>query len=317
MNEAVFVKRSKPDWLRLETYAARLDGRGNRLSGAELFSFVSLYRKVTGDLARARTLKMRPDLVDYLNQLVGRVHFRVYATQPYSFRKAVDFYRQTFPATVRRLRRHVLAAVLLLLVPAVASYVAVTENPHLATAFAPPGYVEQIERAFGESFGKEDRSSGMGAMATSFYITNNVKVSFLAFASGVFLGLGSLFILVYNGMILGGVGAVIQQYGLSYNFWSFVSSHGGIELGAIVLAGAAGLRIGLSFVNPGMLTRRAALVAGAKDAGLIMFGVITLLVIAAMLEAFVSPSTLPNPVKLTIGAVNLSALLAYLTLAGR
>lgn len=317
MNEALFLRRNRPEWARIEAYAARLDGKGQPLSGTELFTLVSLYRKITGDLARARMLKLHPEVIDYLNQLVGRVHFLVYAPPPYPMKKALDFFRSGFPRAVRRQWRHVLAAALLLLVPAFAAYAAVLVEPSLASAFAPPGYAETIEKAFGQSFGKESRGSGMGALSTSFYIVNNVQVSFLAFSTGALLGLGSAWVLVFNGLILGGVGALIRQHGLSHNFWSFVASHGGIEMGAIVLAGAAGMRVGFALLNPGLRTRKAALVEAGREAGLLMFGVIVMLAIAAMLEAWVSPSTLPNGLKLTLGALNLAGLVAYLTFAGR
>jgi uncharacterized membrane protein SpoIIM required for sporulation len=317
MNEALFLKRHRPQWLRLEGLAARLDGKGEPLSGGDLFTLVSLYRKSTGDLARARLLKVHPDVIDYLNHLVGRVHFLLYAPPPYPWRKIFEFFLSGFPSAVRRQRRLVLGATLLLLLPAIAAYWAVEVEPALGASFAPPGYIDQIEKAFGQTFGKEMRASGMNALATSFYILNNVQVSFLAFSTGIFLGFGSAYVLVLNGIILGGVGAVIRQHHLSHNFWSFVSSHGGIEMGAIVLAGAAGMLIGFSLVNPGLRTRKEALVDSGKQAGVIMFGVIVMLGIAAMVEAWVSPSTLPNAAKLTLGTLNLTALIAYLSLAGR
>jgi uncharacterized membrane protein SpoIIM required for sporulation len=262
-------------------------------------------------------LKLHPDVVDYLNQLVGRVHFLVYAPPPYPFRRVLDFFRSGFPQAVRRQWRVVLGALVLLVVPAVAAYVAVGVEPSLGTAFAPAGYVDEVEKAFGKTFGKEERPAGMGALATSFYITNNTKVAFLAFAFGAFLGLGSAYVLAFNGIILGGVGAVIRLHGLSYNFWSFVASHGGIEIGAILLSGAAGMRIGFALLNPGTRTRKAALAEAGREAGLLMFGVIVMLALAAVLEAWISPSTLPNPLKLAFGALNLVALTAYLTFAGR
>jgi len=317
MNEALFLRRNRPEWARIEAYASRLDGKGQPLSGAELFSLVSLYRKITGDLARARMLRLHPDVVDYLNQLVGRVHFLVYAPPPYPFRKVFEFFLSGFPQAVRRQWRYVLASVVLLVIPAVASFWAVASEPSMGTAFAPPGYVDQVEHTFGDTFGKQDRTSGMGALATSFYIVNNVKVAFLAFALGAFFGLGSVYILAFNGMLLGGVGAVIRLHGLSYNFWSFVASHGGIELGAILLAGAAGMRVGSALLNPGMRTRKAALAEAGREAGLLMFGVTVMLAIAAVIEAWISPSTLPNGFKLALGALNLVSLIAYLTLAGR
>ncbi len=317
MNEAIFLKKNRPEWARIEGLAARLDGSGRPLSGTELFTLVSLYRKITGDLARARMLKLHPDVVDYLNQLVGRVHFLVYAPPPYPFGRVLEFFRSGFPQAVRRQWRYVLGAILLVLVPAVAAYVAVAAEPSLGAAFAPPGYVDEVEKNFGKTFGKEARPAGMGAIATSFYITNNIKVAFLAFAWGAFLGLGSVHILAFNGIVLGGVGAVVHQHGLSYNFWSFVASHGGIEIGAILLSGAAGMRIGFALLNPGIRTRKAALAEAGREAGLLMFGVIVMLALAAVIEAWISPSTLPNGVKLAFGTLNLVALTAYLTLAGR
>ncbi len=316
MSEARFLRQNRGDWARLEAYEARLGGKGPALTGDELFAFVSLYRKVAGDLARARMLQLRPDTIDYLNGLVGQVHLRVYASKPYPFRRVLDFYRSLLPRTVRRLWRYVAASTALLVVPALAAWVAVSVNPHLATSFVPAAYVDHVDEMFGKSFG-QGRAPGMDALMASFYIVNNIQVSFWAFALGVFLGLGSAFILVNNGMVVGGVAAVIHQAGLSSNFWSFVAGHGGIELGAIVLSGAAGMRVGISLVNPRFLARRDALVEASKDAGLIMFGVITLLVIAAGIEAWISPSILPNRVKLVLGAVNLLGLVAYLALAGR
>lgn len=317
MSEAAFVRKNKPDWERLEGFARKLDGRGGGLSGRDLFSFLSLYRKVTGDLARARTMKARPELVDYLNGLVGRVHFRVYATRSYPFSKFLDFFRRDFPRAVRRSWRQVLASALLLIVPAVAAYLAVVANPSLGAAFAPPGYADQVDESFGDSFGKKDRPSDVNVMMHSFYIVNNIQVSFLAFATGALLGLGSVYVLVFNGIILGGVGALVAQKGVALNFWSFVASHGGIELGAIVFSGAAGLLIGLAFLAPGPLPRGRALAVAAKDAGLLMGGVITLLALAAAIEAWISPSSLDSSVKLSLGAVNLAALLAYVGFAGR
>jgi uncharacterized membrane protein SpoIIM required for sporulation len=218
---------------------------------------------------------------------------------------------------VRRAWRQVLASALLLFVPAFGAYAAVRANPALDTAFAPAGYVEQMDQAFGEDFGKKDRPSGANALMNSFYIVNNVYVSILAFATGALLGLGSAFVLVMNGMILGGVAAIVAKKGMTLNFWAFVASHGGIELGAIVIAGAAGLLIGLAVLAPGALPRKRALAVAAKDAGLLMGGVVTLLVIAAAVEAWISPSSLAPTTKLTIGAFNLAALFAYLGFAGR
>jgi uncharacterized membrane protein SpoIIM required for sporulation len=317
VNEAGFVRRRKLDWDRLEEYAARLDGKGERMSGRDLFDVISLYRRVSGDLARARTLEVRPDLIAYLNGLVGRMHFRLYTARTYPMGKLGGFFTAGFPQAVRRSGRYVLAATLLLLVPAVAAYLAVRLRPEWGPVFAPPGYAQMAEQAFGNDFGEKARAGGTNALMHSFYIVNNTRVAILAFGTGIFLGLGSILVTAYNGLLVGGVAALVQQKGLGGNFWAFVSSHGGIELGAIVIAAAAGLRVGLCLVNPGPWPVRKALALAAREAGLLMGGVVVMLALAAMIEAWISPSTMPNGLKYVLGLGNLAALLAYLGLAGR
>ncbi len=317
MNEAGFVRRRKLDWDRLEEYAARLDGKGEKLSGRDLFDVISLYRRVSGDLARARTLEVRRDLIDYLNGLVGRMHFRLYTARTYPMRKLGSFFTAEFPRAVRRAGRYVLAATLLLALPALAAYLAVRLRPEWAAVFAPPGYAQMAEQAFGSEFGEKARTGGVNALMHSFYIVNNTRVAILAFGTGIFLGLGSILVTAYNGLLVGGVAALVEQKGFGGNFWAFVSSHGGIELGAIVLSAAAGLRVGLCLVNPGPWPVRKALALAARESGLIMGGVVVMLALAAMIEAWVSPSTMPNGLKYLLGLGNLAALLAYLGLAGR
>ncbi len=317
MNESAFVRRRQPDWDRLEEYAGRLDGKGDRMSGRDLFDAISLYRRVSGDLARARTLNVRRELIDYLNGLVGRMHFRLYTARTYPMGKLGRFFTSEFPRAVRRARGHVAAATLLLLLPALGAYVAVQAHPEWSTVFAPPGYAETLDQAFGGDFGKKDRAGGANALMHSFYIVNNTRVAILAFASGIFLGLGPILVTAYNGLLVGGVAALVRQRGFEGNFWAFVSSHGGIELGAIVIAAAAGLRVGLCLVNPGPWPLRKALALAAREAGLLMGGVIAMLALAAMIEAWVSPSAMPNGLKYLLGIAHLAGLLAYLTLAGR
>lgn len=318
MSEQAFIRRASKDWETLERYADRLDRGGLRaLPESELPAFIRVYRKVCGDLAQARTRRASAGLIARLNALVARVHLRVYAAGKLPLRDIGEFLRYGFPRAVRSEWRFVAASAALFVVPAILAFAAAQANPDLALAFAPPGYLEQAHEAFGESFGAEARPSGAGAAMTSFYISNNVQVSFFAFALGALLGLGSVFILVQNGALLGGVAAGIQHQGLSYNFWSFVASHASFELPAIVLSGAAGLRIGYALLNPGPWTRRAALVEAGRKAGLLMFGVVCMLVAAALLEAWVSPSPLPNPVKLANGALLWTTVLLYLAVAGR
>ncbi|MBI4565541.1 MAG: stage II sporulation protein M [Planctomycetes bacterium] len=319
MRHEAFLRERQGEWTRLAEYADRLERKGPAsLSSQEILDFVALYRRATSDLARARTLKVGSDVVDRLNRLVGRIHFHIYTAPSLPAERILRYFTNGFPQAVRRNRRWVAASAALFLIPALAAFAAVESNPALAFVFSVgPEYVRQLDEQFGSSFGVEGPSPGAAAMGTSLYIFNNVQVSFLAFACGVFFGLGSAYILALNGAILGGVTAVVGQYGLSGNFWSFVAPHGGIELSAIVLAGAAGLMVGSKLVNPGPYTRRRALVVASREAARILFGVIALLVAAALIEAAVSPSAWPRGIKVAIGIANLTGLVTYFTLAGR
>jgi uncharacterized membrane protein SpoIIM required for sporulation len=318
MKDSPFVRARQADWSRLAAYADRFEKKGkSSLKSKEILEFVSLYRRATSDLARARTLKAHPEVVGYLNHLVGRIHLQIYTARSMRWDLILDYFRRGFPEAIRSNFRWVAASILLLFGPAVAAYVAVEANPALARVFSPPGYVDQIDEAFGSGFGEKGRSPGAAALGTSFYIFNNVQVSFMCFATGIFFGLGSLYFLAVNGAILGGIASIIRQNGLTHNFWSFVAPHGGIELTAIVISGAAGMMVGAALINPGPHTRARALIEAGREAGRMLYGIIAMLVLAALIEASFSPSTLPNFVKIAVGIANLAAVIVYFTLAGR
>jgi len=309
--ELRFVRDGKSSWQKLDTLVSRL----GRLAPAELLELVAVYRRTTGDLARARTLRARADIVDYLNGLIGRIHFKIYTTPGFSGWRFVRFFTHVLPQTVRRNTAMVVAATLLTVLPALAAYLAVGADPTLTRVFLPPDAIRQID-----AYGKLDaRGAGEISVYTSFYIVNNVTVSFRAFAVGsVTLGLGSFYILSFNGALLGAMLAAVGQAGATRPFLSFVSTHGGIEIFAIILAGAAGLRLGVSLINPGEHTRGRAFLEAGRDAGIIMFGVAAMLLIAAVLEAAVSPAPfIPDVVKWILGVINLAWILAYYALAGR
>jgi uncharacterized membrane protein SpoIIM required for sporulation len=150
------------------------------------------------------------------------------------------------------------------------------------------------------------------------YIKHNIGLAFQCFASGLVAGIGSLFFLAFNGAFFGALAGYLTQRGLSETFYSFVVTHAAFELTAIVLAGAAGLRIGHSLLAPGRLTRRQALVVASRESVVIIYGVASMLLIAAAVEAFWSSAIwVPPMVKYAVAAVCWISVLAYLTLQGR
>ncbi|MBV9329044.1 MAG: stage II sporulation protein M, partial [Chloroflexi bacterium] len=153
-------------------------------------------------------------------------------------------------------------------------------------------------------------------MATLIF-TNNIQVAFLAFAGGVLFGLGTVYVLVSNGLMLGSVMGAAQFYGVGPLLWSFISPHGYLELTCIVIAGAAGLMLGDALLRPGLLMRREALARAARRAVELVLGAAPVLVIAGFIEAFVSPSDLPIGIKLAIGLLAGCVLYTLLLSVGR
>jgi uncharacterized membrane protein SpoIIM required for sporulation len=162
------------------------------------------------------------------------------------------------------------------------------------------------------------RTASTDWMMFGYYIRNNIGVAFQCFAGGLFAGIGTLFFLAYNGAFSGAIAGYLTQRGLSQTFFPFIATHSAFELTAIVLAGAAGLRIGHALLAPGRLTRSQALVVASRDAVTLLYGVTAMLCVAAAIEAFWSSAGwLPATAKYTTAALSWAAVLGYLAIQGR
>jgi uncharacterized membrane protein SpoIIM required for sporulation len=220
---------------------------------------------------------------------------------------------------VRQEWRLVSAAAILFFGPLLALIALLQQFPDFAHYLLTP---EQIAN-FHQMYDPANRRIGMREADTNvlmfgFYIWNNVRIGFQTFAGGMLAGVGSAWFLGANGVIIGAVAGYLTHAGYSETFWSFVAGHSAPELGAIVLSGAAGLRLGLAVIAPGNLSRKAALVAAAKPAVRIMYGAALMFLAAAFIEAFWSPLTeMPFNAKIAVGIAGWVLLLAYLGFAGR
>ena len=177
--------------------------------------------------------------------------------------------------------------------------------------------IEEMYSPAADSIGRE-RSANSDWVMFGYYIRNNIGVAFQCFAGGLFAGVGSLFFLGYNGAFGGAVAGYLTERGLSSTFYSFVATHAAFELTAIVLSGAAGLRVGFALLDPGRLTRAQALVVATRESAVLLYGVTALLLVAAAVEAFWSSATwLPHGVKYGVAAVCWAAMLGYCAFQGR
>ena len=277
------------------------------------------YRRICQSLALAADRQYSPALVDRLNRLALRGHHALYENRRRETQRVLEFVAAGFPALVRREWRLVLAASLLFFGPLIGLFAVLQVFPEFVHYLLRPEQIAGVH----EMYDPASRRLGMreadtNLMMFGFYVWNNVGIGFQTFAGGLLAGVGSIWFLGSNGLVLGAVAGYLTQIGYVETFWSFVAGHSSWELIAIALSGAAGLRLGLAVIAPGRLTRKAALVAAARPAVQIMYGAALLFLVAAFIEAFWSPLTgVPFEVKLGVGAAGWALLLAYFALAGR
>jgi uncharacterized membrane protein SpoIIM required for sporulation len=271
----------------------------------DLQQFAQQYRVICHLHALAVARHYSSYLSNELNTLVARGYQVLYRPKRGTALELVKFLLVDFPATVRAEWRVVLLAGLVFLLPTLFYFVAVMLHPALIYAAVPPESVEDIERMYNSVNNlrmKAMRGSSTDIEMFGFYIFNNIGVGFRTFATGLLAGVGSLFFLFFNGLLLGGVSAHVIHMGYADTFFSFVISHGSFELTAIVLSGAAGLKLGGALLFPGRYRRWDALRLACVPAARIMYGVITMLVIAAFLEGFWSSSSyVSNALKYGVG----------------
>ncbi|HUP18809.1 MAG TPA: stage II sporulation protein M [Gemmatimonadota bacterium] len=309
------------DWLEYRRLVDRASRRGlDALSPAELERFAALYRATAADLARARTYGAPWPLVFSLERWVGAGHNLLYRPTSRSWRGLVEWLRHGFPSLVRARRRYIALAAALLFLPAVGVFGAVRDDPALARDLLPHEMLERARTA-------PDRAREGGQyveipevfmpIMSSGVIANNVQVTFFAFAGGILAGLGTALILVINGISLGAVAAAFHNEGAGALLWEFVAAHGVIELTAICIAGAAGLLLGSGLVLPGRRGRMDALAERAREAVSLLAGTTLLLVLAGLLEGFVSPARIQTAAKLVIAGAVAAGVLAYLVAGGR
>ncbi len=303
---AEFVEKRQQSWNELE----ELLNKSRHANAQELNRLGYLYRRVTSDLAVARRDFPQDRCVIYLNELVSRAHSTVYQTSPLKRGSLLEFLRFGFPTVFRENLYFIGAAFLMFALAYMGAYVSALRSPEFAESLVPEGYVTHIKELGQNKW--NSTSAEARNLLSSYVMTNNIRVAFMAFAGGIMFMVGSAYILVFNGLFLGAIAGLCHVNGVALALWSFVSPHGYIELTTIFIAGGAGMRLGYSLIAPTTLTRKQTLVNGAKTAIKLLGGCVFLLVIAGIIEGFVSPSDLPNAVKIGFGALTGILLFTYL-----
>jgi uncharacterized membrane protein SpoIIM required for sporulation len=324
LTEAAFAGRRQRDWDQLESLVRGAHARGLRALPPELIAQLSpLYRDVCADLSRAEGSRYSAPLVDYLQGLTAAAHGVLYGRQvglglvagqarASSLRAAVE----AFPRAVRRYKGAMLLSFVLFFAPFFVGLFATLADPSFATRVAPESMLRPLTEAYRQGF-ESERGAGLDAFMAGFYVQHNVGIALTCFATGLAFGLGSAFYLVFNGLSTGAIMGYVAAHGAGENILTFVVGHSSLELGAIVLAGGAGLVLGWSIVAPGDRTRVASLQSAARGVVVVVFGAAVMLLMAAAVEGFWSASSVPSLVKRVVGAVLFGIVACYIALAGR
>jgi uncharacterized membrane protein SpoIIM required for sporulation len=308
-----YIARNGPVWDRLGQLTARARRGPGRLDAAELDDLVRLYQRAATHLSYARTYYRDPALTAKLSGLVARSGAVVYGTRARTLRAIGRFFAVTFPAAVWSARNFVLVATLASLLPAFAFAVWLASSPAALEASAPAAVREAYVNHDFEAY----YSSAPASEFASSVFSNNVLVAFLAFALGILLCAGTLYILISNGALLGMALGLFTAVGQQPKFWGLVLPHGMLELTSVFIAGAAGLRLGWTLIDPGDRPRAAALAEEGRRAVVIVIGLVLTFAVAGTIEGFVVRRPWPTGVRVGIGALVEAAFLTYVVVLGR
>lgn len=319
-----FRAEREDDWKRLEGLLAKA-GRGSAkaLSDEELLAMPVLYRQALSSLSVARATSLDQNLVDYLESLSTRAYFFVYGTRSSLAERLGGFFAREWPAAAQALWRETLFSLALTLAGVIAAYYLTLHDPDWFSAFVPEGLAggrgpsASTEAMRATLYSKPgDDHSGLSVFA-AFLFTHNSGVAIFAFALGFAFCLPTAMLMAYNGAMLGAFLAAFAMKGLGFEAGGWLAIHGVTEIGAVILAGAAGLRIGWTLAFPGDRSRPAAMAQAGRQSATLMAGVVVMLFCAGILEGVGRQVIQNDLVRYGIALVTLVLWPAYLYLPRR
>ncbi len=307
-----------------QAFAALLDRaeRRPRRDGADLAELPRLYALICQHYALARQRLYSPYLLAHLHELVLRGHNQLYRARKPLLSSLLYFFSTDFPRTLRRHLDVFCLALLLFLGPAAAFGVYCFHDTDLIYSMMGESSVAGIEDMYdpdNRRFGRQqERQAEDDFVMFGYYIFNNIRIGFRTFASGIMFGLGTIYIIVYNGLVLGGIAGHLTRLDYVATFWPFVIGHGALELTAIVISAAAGLLLAKALFAPGRFRRTDALRRAGGESIRLMLGAASMFFIAAFIEAYWSSlTTISISLKVGVGVLLWIATIVYLTFVGR
>lgn len=308
MDVDAYSARNRHLWARLDTLS-----RQRTLTGAETDELVQLYRRTSQHLARLQTHSPEPELVAGLSAVIARARGRIVGSAPNTWTEVVRFVTHGFPGAVYRALGWWLAVAVVFLSVAAGFAVWIANDRSARETLGLQGDTAVLTAPGGafETYYTEHSNDAFAALVW----TNNAWVSALALFLGVLI-VPVLYLLFMNALNIGITAGLMAEAGRLESFFGFLLPHGMLELTAIFIAGGAGLKLGWTLIDPGRLSRTEAVARQGRATAAVALGLVPTLLVAGLLEGFVTPSALPAPARIAIGLAAEAAFLAYIFIAG-
>lgn len=302
-----FVGAHQREWSRLE-YLAR-HGSG---TGAEADEILDLYQRVATHLSVVRSAAPDPSLVTYLSSLLARARTRSAGTRSVAWSDFRGFFSDTFPAALYRTRRWWILTALVNIGAALVIGWWFLSHPQFESTLMSPSEIDKLVNTDFQHYYSQFAATHFAAEVW----THNAWLTALCIALGV-LGVPVIYLLFQNVLNVGLIGAIMINHHRGALFFGLILPHGLLELTAVFVAGATGLRLFWAWIEPGPRTRTAAVAQEGRSAMAVALGLVVVLAISGVIEAFVTPSPLPTWARISIGALAEVGFLTYVFTVGR
>ena len=310
------------EWRRLEEILTRAERKSVRaLSDEDLLALPILYRGALSSLSVARETSLDLELINYLEGLCARAYFFVYGVRTSVGSRVAAFFARDWPLAIQGIWRETLVSLAITLIGVLAGYLLVAHDPEWYASFVSPDLAGGRDFSASTDFLRNQLydtpgANGLSIFAT-FLFTHNSQIAIMCFALGFAFGVPTLMLLIQNGAMLGAILALYISRGLGLEMGGWLIIHGSTEMFAIILAGAAGFRIGWGVVFPGEETRMDAATRAGRISALAMAGVVAMLACAGMLEGIGRQIIISDLVRYAIGLIMLTLWLLYFYLPRR
>ena len=307
MDLDAYVLAHVHEWQRLEALVHR-----GRLSGTESDELVDLYQQVATHLSVVRTSAPDPSLVAHLSSLLAKARNKAVGTRVSTWRGFASFFTERFPAALYRLRWWWLGCLAANVVVIAVMMLWLLDHPNVEQSLLSPSEIDQLVNNDFEGYYSEYAASHFAAQVW----INNAWVTALCIAFGI-LGFPVIYLLFNNIVNLAIIGSIMHRHDHGQLFWGLILPHGLLELTAVFVAGGVGLRLFWSWIEPGQLTRGQSIAREGRTAGTVALGLVAVLFVSGLIEAFVTPSGLPTWARVGIGITAEAAFMAYVFVLGR